>query len=239
MPTTKLAGLTLFLFQVFSGMQSVEGASVQRPRVEPWKGPDILGKIEEITRSDSGPGPDIGTILVKANGRHRAYLTIDDKRIVAAYRSELSFIDLRVGQQVAVWFRSGPRYPVFPIRTSAARVAVIEDSSAGSTIEKPPPARCYSSRRQCPGKEADPPGRTRLSPGGRERRSAGDCHPPSPHQRGRADRGGPRRPRCTSAPAGGGGCGVAVVLSSDLLGRLSCCGHRGGCRSLPAVVGLM
>ena len=88
--------------------------------------------------SDSGPGPDIGTILVKANGRHRAYLTIDDKRIVAAYRSELSFIDLRVGQQVAVWFRSGPRYPVFPIRTSATRVAVIEDSSAGSTIEKPP-----------------------------------------------------------------------------------------------------
>ena len=138
MPTTKLAGLTLFLFQVFSGMQFVEGASVQRPQVEPWEGPDILGKIEEITRSDSGPGPDIGTILVKANGRHRAYLTIDDKRIMAAYRSELSFIDLRVGQQVAVWFRSGPRYPVFPIRTSAARVAVIEDSSAGSTIEKPP-----------------------------------------------------------------------------------------------------
>ncbi len=119
-------------------MQSVVGASAQGPRVEPWEGPDILGKIEEISRSGPRLGPDAGTILVQANGPHRAYLMIDDRTLIAAYRRELSFTDLKVGQHVAAWFRSGPRYPVFPLRTSAARVAVIEDSSAGSTIEKSP-----------------------------------------------------------------------------------------------------
>ena len=125
MPTTQLAGLTLFLVQALSGMQSVVVASAQGPGVEPWEGPAISGKIKEIIESDSGLGPDTGTILVRANGLHRVYLTIDGRTVVAAYRRELSFSDLRVGQQVAVWFRAGPRYPVFPLRTSAARVAVI------------------------------------------------------------------------------------------------------------------
>ena len=138
MSTTYLAGLALFLVQALSAMQSVGGASAQGPRVEPWERPDILGKIEEIIEGSSGSGPDTGTILVQAQRPHRAYIMIDDKTILAEYRQKLSFADLKVGQQVAVWFRAGLRYPVFPLRTSAARIAVIEASFEGGIAEEFP-----------------------------------------------------------------------------------------------------
>ena len=136
MPRTQLTVLALFLFQVFSGIHSVMGASPQGPRVEPWEGPDILGKVEEISKDDSDPEPAGGTILVRTNGRHQVYLRIDSRTILAGYRRELRFGDLTVGQRVAVWLRPGPRYPVFPLQASAARLALIEDSSQGGSLER-------------------------------------------------------------------------------------------------------